>query len=390
MAPWVVLVGALMVPFLSETRPMSHQPFPDAHSYVSEAIQIAEGNGLRIDFDESRSTAENLVGRGVSYPSRYPPALPLLLSPFAFVAGESGIFFGSKVIVALLILAIWVTTRIIGGTVAAMISVVVVAVSPFASDAASLVMSDALGALLTVTVVALLAKLSNVGDRLRYRPSLLFLAGVVSSLALVSRVALVVVPVALLWVSRRISRWHWLILGLIPALVFLAVYQMVEFGAPWRTGYDYYEPDRTEFSFVNIVKSDPLGDRSFLLSDRLDGKLMSWSCPCDEFGPMGQASNIVFYPALLLGMYWVYFPPFFSLFASMAVWRRRSESSVKFGVLVSALCSIGMAFYYYQGARLVAPVAVVLLVFGSVGFADFARLLRSSIVRFRVQQPAQN
>jgi len=68
-----------------------------------------------------------------------------------------------------------------------------------------------------------------------------------------------------------------LILGLIPVFVFLAAYQMIEFGAPWRTGYDYYAPDRTEFSFVNVVRPDPLGDRSFLLSDRLDGKLMSWS-----------------------------------------------------------------------------------------------------------------
>lgn len=389
-ASWGVLAGVLMVPFLSETRPMSHQPFPDAHSYVSEAIQIAEGNGLKIDFNETRSTAENLVGRDLLFPSRYPPALPLLLSPFASTAGESGVFFGSKVIVALLILAIWMTTRIIGGAVAATVSILVVAVSPFASDAASMVMSDALGALLTVAVVGILAKLSNFGDRLQYRPILLFLAGVVSSLAPVSRIALVVVPVALLWVSRRISRWHWLILGLIPALVFLAAYQMIEFGAPWRTGYDYYEPDRTEFSFVNLVRSDPLGDRSFVLSDRLDGKLMSWTCPCDEFGPMGQASNVVFYPALLLGMYWVYFPPFFSLFASVAVWRRRSESFVKFGVLMSVLCSLVMAFYYFQGARLVAPVAVVLLVFGSVGLADLASLLRLSITRFRVQQPAQN
>jgi len=99
---------------------------------------------------------------------------------------------------------------------------------------------------------------------------------------------------------------------------------------------------------------------------------------------MGQASNVVFYPALLHGMYWVYFPPFFSLFASVAVWRRRSESFVKFGVLMSVLCSLVMAFYYFQDARLVAPVSVVLLVFGSVGLADLASLLRSSIIRFRV------
>ncbi len=99
---------------------------------------------------------------------------------------------------------------------------------------------------------------------------------------------------------------------------------------------------------------------------------MRWTCPCDEFGPMGKASNLVFYPAVVLGLYWIYFPPLFPLLAVPELSRRRGTVAARFAALVVVGNVTMMLPYFYQAARFVAPAAVVVLPYAS---AAVARLL---------------
>lgn len=381
----VPLACALFVVLTTESRSIEFQPYPDSHSYLSEAMQISRGEGLKIDFDETRSKGDSLAQTGALYPSRYPPTFPLVLSPFAFFAGDSGVFVAVKVFTALLVLVCWAIARHLGGLLAASIVALIFFVSPFASDAASLILSDAFGALLILIIFGLLLVTSSESTGSRRESQLAFLAGLIAGIAFSSRLALIVVPIALLMSVRGRIRYRWMVLGLMPMVMLLGTYQTVEFGAPWRTGYDYYEPDRSEFNVDYLTRSNPPSDRSFLFDDRLDGALMGLTCPCDEYGPMGLAGNIVFYPALLLGLYWVYFPPLFSLFA--VVWWKtgRNELASRFAILIAGLNMILMMFYYYQGARLMAPTAILLLVLASVGASDTIRWLVRRIVRRDLQ-----
>jgi hypothetical protein len=84
----------------------------------------------------------------------------------------------------------------------------------------------------------------------------------------------------------------------------------------------------------------------------------------------------VFYPTLMLGMYWVYFPPFFPLFGVFALWRRRRELLGQLATLLIASNLCLFVFYFYQGARLVAPAAILLLVFSACGLLDTLRAIR--------------
>jgi hypothetical protein len=96
---------------------------------------------------------------------------------------------------------------------------------------------------------------------------------------------------------------------------------------------------------------------------------------------MGKASNLVFYPALLLGLYWIYFPPLLSVLGGWELFRRRRTVAARFGGLVVIANLLIALPYFYQGGRLVAPAALVLLVYSAAGVArlvDTRFRLRSS------------
>jgi hypothetical protein len=167
------------------------------------------------------------------------------------------------------------------------------------------------------------------------------------------------------------------IFGALPCLVFLAAHQWTQFGHPLRSGYDYQLPGLDLFDIGNVL-SDGYGERGFLFPDRLDGALMRWTCPCDQFGPIGKASNLVFYPSALLGLYWIYYPPLFPLFGIWEMFRRRRSAVARLGALMVVANAAFFLGFRFQGARMVAPAAFVLLAFSAAGLS---RVLEVTVPR---------
>ena len=84
------------------------------------------------------------------------------------------------------------------------------------------------------------------------------------------------------------------------------------FGRPWRTGYGYWLPHYTSFA-LRFLTGRPTGhDGSAVLSDRLsnhDGNLLCHVAHCTNGDPLSLLPNAVFYPAVLLGLFWLFLPP---------------------------------------------------------------------------------
>lgn len=333
------------------SKPLDLQPFPDAAEYADAALQLASGKGY-VTFahgDEAQ-------------PPRYPPGFSAVLAPFVKWGGAfpESAQRGSKSIVVLLLLAIWTAAYLIGGPPAALIAALLFAASPFFTTAAGLVMSDALGALLTVVSVALVARPS----RLTAAASGFF-AGAAVTVRLAALASLV--GLALGFERRRLAGLALVVS--VPFLAFLLVFQWTSLGHPLRTGYDYYFPDLQEFDLGYVTRDDPQGDGPWVVDDRLHGRLMEWTCPCPQGGAMSNLANIVFYPAVALGAFWIYTPPFVSLFAAWELLRRRRSAIGRYVALVIASNIVLFAFYFYQAARFLAPVGALLIVFSAVGLA---------------------
>jgi 4-amino-4-deoxy-L-arabinose transferase-like glycosyltransferase len=362
------LVAALVPVLTTEAIPLSQQPLPDAAEYADVAYQIANGHGFRTQVDDrspdrQERPADQLV------PARYPPGFPLVLAPWVKIGNNNPTDAqrGARFVAVGLVLALFATAWVLAGPVAAGLAALVAATSPFFEGSARLVMSDAFGGLLTLLVILLVALAWSPSRREPARRWLLVLAGALAGYAVLVRLGAVALLGSLLLSARRFAYVRLMLAGALPFLLFLGVYQWTEFGSPIRTGYDYWLPGLVEFSPRYLNQENPAGERKFIYSDRLDGALMRWTCPCDQFGPMGKASNVVFYPAVLLGMYWVYFPPLFSLLGIWEIWRRRKTSVAQLAAAVVVTNVALHLAYFYQGSRLVAPAALTLLVFGCAG-----------------------
>lgn len=369
----ICALGFAIAPVLRiEAVPLALQPYPDTATYADSAFQIANGNGFRVRiFDRDMDVAP---AADAIYPSRFPPGFALALAPFVKFGSNdpTDAQGGARAAALLLVLALFSAAWVVGGPVAAGLAAVATAVSPFAQDSARLVMSDAFGAALTLLVLA--ATALALTDRLGRRAQLatVVLAGAIAGYGVVVRFSGITVLGSLLIVlliARRPRLAAAVALGALPFLIFLGAYQWTEFGSPLRTGYDYWVPDVQLFDAGNVFLEEPVSEGSFIFSDRSDGDLMGWTCPCPLPGSMGQASNAIFYPAVLLGLYWVFFPPLLSVFGVWELVRRRREPLAWFAGLVVASGVVVALVFSFQGARFVAPVAYVLLVFAATAVA---------------------
>ena len=366
--------------FGNEFTPLAEQPFPDAISYTREAVAISEGNGFKVNFDERLGPSGIDMGGESYFSTRYPPGFPVALALFALMGGEGGVQWGSRFVVVLLAIAVAVLAFAIGGALASCLASVFVAISPFATEASSLVLSDAFGALLTLLALGSIIVFKKMKDRGKSGDAILLCLGAICGFAIFSRIALVILLIGAMIVFPTRKSLRLVLLGASPFLILLAGYQWVEFGAPWRTGYSLFVQGINEFSLAYPLRQNLFGERGFIFSDRLGGSLMRWTCPCDEFGPMGKAPSALFYPAVGIGLYWVFFPPFVGLVAIASLFWKRHESSAKFATVIIFLNLLMTTFYFYQGARLFAPAAYLLLLFGSLGLAVF---IKGVLVRFR-------
>lgn len=379
---FAALVLALVPLLANEAIPLKDQPFPDAAEYADGAYQIANGNGFRTRIDET-APPDQQAQHGELKPSRYPPGFSLVLAPWVRVGHNtpSDAQRGARAVAVLLLFALFAAAWALGGPVAAGVAALVTMWSPFTEESSRLVMSDALGAALTMIVLAVVAIAWSEGLRDRVRTALFAAGGALAGYGVLVRLSAVAVLGSLLVTTQRWKYFRAVALGTLPLLIFLGAYQWTEFGSPVRTGYDYWPSHGQEFSANYVTEEAPRGERGFIHADKLDGALMRWTCPCDQYGPIGKASNLVFYPAVLLGMYWIYFPPLFSLLGVWELFRRRRTAAAQFGALVIVTNLLLFIPYFYQGGRLVASGAFVLLVFAAVAVARIAEVAGSGLAR---------
>lgn len=347
----------------SAPRPLANQPFPDAHEYADAARHVADGDGY----------VTTIYGPEV--PPRYPPGFSLVLAPFAWVDDyPDNVQRGSKVVALLYVLVAVLAAWSLGGSLAAALAALVVGSSPFARESATLIMSDALAALLAAAVLALLARPLVSGASL---------AGVLAGLAAAVRTTGIAVVAALLFSLPR--RWVvYMLLGAAPALLGVAALQWLTFGSPVETGYTYWRVDEGIYAWAHAAAEPPRGDGPYVIADRLDGALVEWACPCPVGGPQAALANIVFYPLVLLGVFWIYAPPLATLPGLVYIVLEWRERTARFAGILIALTLVSYVFYFYQGARFMAPAATALVILSCVAVARALRALAPRrAIRFR-------
>lgn len=232
--------------------PLARQSAPDAQEYFDSAGHLRAGKGYVTTTPDA--LAVHLTPT-LNRP-RYPPGLSILLA--LFPAGIRQHVF-PKIVVVLLVTAVWLLGWEMGGPVAASVASVLVVASPFLRQSALLVMSDGLSALLTVVVALTVRRCPRV-------------AGFLAGFAVVVRLSNAVVVVAALAVARdrrRLAMWA------VPPISLLLAYQWTAFGSPLRTGYVAHA---AEFGLRYVLPS--------------------------HFGQSGIAvPNLVYYPGVLIGAF---------------------------------------------------------------------------------------
>ena len=382
----IALAFAVAPLITTHLYPLEDQAFPDSPVYADTAFEIANGNGFETRIDEAVPPHEQRLDSELR-PSRYPPGFSLALAPFVRFGSNSvtDAQEGGRVLVILLVITLFTVAWVLGGPLAAAIAALITMVSPFMERSAQLLMSDAFGALLSMLMLlavtlalkqprAAPSPASGAPERAHdvrgvVQSGLLVLAGALAGYGVLTRFSAISSLVAVLVCLRRWRNLRLLLVGAIPVLIFLATYQWTEFGSPLRTGYDYYFPGLKLFGWSHVTQTSAPGERVYIFNDRLQGAWMRWTCPCDALGPMGKANNLVFYPAVLLGLYWIYFPPLFTVFGVWEIWRRRRDAATRLAAAIIVLNVAIFVGYYTQAGRFVAPAAYALLAYSAAGVA---------------------
>jgi hypothetical protein len=232
--------------------------------------------------------------------------------------------------------------------------------APFAIESASLVMSDALVAALSVLIAGLIHL------QRRWPAAAALAMGLSGALGLLRLSALLVVPAALLALPWRSVGWRAAI-WLLPGIVGLGIFQWATFGSPLRSGYDYWLPALRQFDLAYALER-PMGDGPTMVGDALDGQLLALLvCPCPtDDGPLAQLPNVLFYPAVVLGPLWIFAPPLVGLLGLVYACRHWCEPAARFTIWLTLLSWGLLSVYVFQAARLAAAPAVLLALYAAV------------------------
>ena len=363
-----VVLAAFAVGWVLKTppRPLSQQPGPDAIEYADGGWQLGHGHGYVTFFDEHK----NAFGT-TPRPPRYPFGTAVALAPFSAVVHgfPRGPQLGARVITVLFVLAMIAAAWLIGGPLAAAIVALLISFSPFTEVSATIILSDALAALLTVCILIAL----TVGRGWRTAVVAGGLAGALICVRLLGVVSLPAVMVALTGRRRVIAA-----LAAAPFVGALGLYQWQTFGSPFRTGYSYWVPGLKNFSLSYLHHTDQ-GDGPFVYQDKLNGHLLGFVCPCGVGGPMSKLSNLAFYPSVLADLFWVFAPPLTGLIGLWQVVVSRTTPAARFALVTVVCNAVLVCFYFYTAARFLAPAASLLTVYASVALARLlGRVLRTA------------
>ncbi|MBA3573273.1 MAG: hypothetical protein H0W34_15165 [Pyrinomonadaceae bacterium] len=341
---------ALLSVILVEPRSLPEQPFPDAQEYADATRQLVSGEGY-----------VTYVHGNVRHPPRYPPGFSLALVPFAIVGNyPSNVQMGAKLFAALYVLAAVFAAWRIGGWFAAAIVAAMIGVSPFARTYASLVLSDAFAAGMTVLFIPLLHRLST---------RRVALAGMLAGALIAVRLPMALNLAALLVVLPSWAFRRNLVLFASPFVAALGLYNWMTFSSPLRSGYSYWLPGIKNFDWSYAIALLPNRDGPWVVADALKGLLWQWMCPCSIGGPQATLPNILFYPAILLGTFWIFAPPFVTLLGLVYVWTERRETAAKFTLWLTMMSLMLYTFYFHQGTRFMAAPATLLLIYAAVAGA---------------------
>ena len=357
-------VVALMPVLTEASEPLSRQPYPDSWEYADAAWQLAHGHGYVTYVND----IEGPRGYGTRpRPPRYPFGTSAVLAPFTLVFGRpQGAQVGAKVLVGVYVVTVIAAAWLLGGSLAAVIAAVLSRSSPFVGTEAPLILSDPLGAMLIL--VALMGII-------RGSKAWVLLAGAAVGAALdVRALEIVAIPAALLAVPGR--RRSLVVAGSAPFVILLGYYQWHTFGSPFRTGYSYWLPHLRQFSLSFVTGALGGSDQTLIRPHGLS--LVSSVCGCRPLS--GSVSNLIFYPAVLSGALWTFAPPLTGLIGLVALIRRRATPPARFALMVIALNVAVLLVYFYQGARLAAPAASLLLVYSA---AEIATYIKSGWRRYR-------
>jgi hypothetical protein len=350
-APLLALILALLPLAAIDPRPLNRQPSPDAQEYADAARHLAAGEGYIVT-----------VRRGETQPPRYPPGFSAALAPFATVGSyPANVQLGSKLLAMLYLVVTCVAAWVVAGPLAAAVAVALVGAAPFGVRYASLVMSDAFAAALTVAVLPFVHRPTRVrlaaGGLLTGALILVRLSGVVTAAALVSAL------ISTGW--RRIDWRAWGVAAAGGALgvALVALQQWATFGTPLMTGYTYYLPEIRSFGLDYALDPQIRRDGSGVVADSLDGLLLRWACPCPEDDPLLAFRAVTFYPLVLLGLFWIFVPPLTTVPGLIEVWRRRDEPGPAFVLWLTVLMVAFHLFYWYVAARFMAGPATLLAIY---------------------------
>ena len=350
-APLLTLVLALGPLAMIEPRPLSRQPSPDAQEYADAARHLAAGEGYVVT-----------IRRGETQPPRYPPGFSLSLAPFALSgAYPANVQLGSKLFAMLYLVVTLVAAWVVAGPLAAAVAVALVGSSPFAVRYASLVMSDAFAATLSVGVLALVHRPST--PRLAGAG---FLTGGLILVRLSGVLTLAALIAATVGARAQVDRRRQLVAvvaGGLLGLGLLALQQWWTFGNPLMTGYQYWLPEIRTFGLDYPLDPGTRRDGSGIVADSLDGLLLRWACPCPEDDPLFSFRAVVFYPLVLLGLFWIFVPPLTTVPGLVEVWKRRREPGPAYVFWLTVLTMLFHLFYFYLAARFLAGPATLLAIY---------------------------
>ena len=91
--------------------------------------------------------------------------------------------------------------------------------------------------------------------------------------------------------------------------------------------------------------------------------------------------HLVFYPAVLLGLFWIYAPPLATLPGLWFAWTHRREPASSYALWLTLLTLVVFCAFGFQGARFVAAPATALTILSAVASAGWLERLVSGAGR---------
>ena len=328
---------AIMTVLRLPAVPLWGQPMPDAAEYALSARSLARGGPYVFTLDGRRARPQ------------YPPGFPAALVPFEWA--HLGVQTGARLFAVALVVLTWAAALLLAGRSAALIAGLLLALTPFTASMGTVVMSDALGAVIAVGALCLLCTQC----RRRYT-----MAGLIAGFGVLIRFSGVAVLVALLFAARNRKDRMRAAAGAMPGLATLGLYNTTAFGAPWRQGYS----TSGLFSVGHAFARSLGGDGTFY--DKTWFSIGRWTVPS---GPHIGIPNVLLYLEVLVGRYWVFMPPLVILFAGMAVWARRDTEVARYGVGLLLASLAVFVPYAFQSGRFMAAPAMVAEAFAAAGIS---------------------